>query len=88
MDEIIALLEKLGISIFEAAEPGLIAEAKKEGIVILNDIIGASEMKLKKLKVLAHLATVGHGKIVDEVKIGAIESEIILLKVAAKMLQA
>jgi len=86
MEEIIALLESLGIQIIKAAESELIEEAKANGSLIIEDIITASELKLTKLKVLHHLSSVGHGKIKYDIEIGAIETEIVILHVALKML--
>ena len=88
MEELLLLLEQLGITLVKDAEAGLIATAKSDGLLIINDIIEASEQKLMKLKVLRAMETVGHGKLRDDVKIGAVEAEIEVLKVAAQMLQA
>lgn len=88
MEELIALLEQLGITLLKDAEAGLIATAKENGLLIINDIIEASEKKLVKLKVLRHMENIGQGKLRDDIKIGAVEAEIEVLKVAAQMLQA
>ena len=88
MEELILLLEQLGITILKDAEAGLIADAKENGLLIINDIIEASEKKLVKLKVLRQMETIGHGKLRDDIKIGAVEAEIEVLKAAAGMLQA
>lgn len=87
MKELIALLEKLGIALVEEAAPELIADAKAEGLVFLNQRLSFRTEQLKELKVVQHMATFGHGLLKDDAQIVFVEACIACLKAAITLIE-
>lgn len=86
MIEIVKLLERLGIVLLTDVAPEELALAKSNGLIIVNNIIAASQKELLKIKAKQYLATIGHGKLIDDVEVAFFEEEIVLFKKAATML--
>jgi hypothetical protein len=87
MKEFILLLEQLGIQLLETAEPEIIAEEKKVALEFLNERLAYRQEKLKELKVIQHMATVGHGLIKVDVEIGFDDACIVALTAAISIIE-
>ena len=86
MNELILLLEKLGITLLEDAAPELIADAKEQGLAFLSQAKSSLEDKIKTLKVAQHLAKFGHGLLIDDAKLAVEEGVLAGVNAAIKII--
>jgi hypothetical protein len=92
MNEILALLEKYGIQLAEAAEPVLIEEGKKlaldvaeKALVFTNVRIKNTQNMLTEVQAAEKASTLFHGKLWDKVKVEFVE---VLLAIEEKAAEA
>ena len=87
MIELLKLLEKIGITIAEDAAPELIAAEKQNLLDFINQALLDLNAKVKTLKIAQHMATFGHGLLVDDAKIAVEEGVIAGLNAAKALLE-
>lgn len=87
MQELIDLLEKLGIQLLEDASNGAIDAAKTEGLIFLKQRLSFRTEQLKELKVVQHMATLGHGLLKDDAQIVFVNACIVCLTAAIAVIE-